>query len=463
MTDKTAEFVGRGRGPLLHPIVTGIQLAACFSAVLMFWPRAGRWGRCGVAAGGGGFRLGLLQHDDPQRLDGRRAGVGVIVGLSMPRELARARAGGGRSAGRSCCGGQLGAVRGLQTRQEPDGPGNGRFRDPAAGDGPRGVADGARSAACGDAVLASICRNTRTIWPTDRPTWCWRRAGLTRRTTCCWASSPRRAWSGWGSSWPCWRSGAATPGGCGGRVEAPLWVRQQGLFFLAVLSAYLVNGMFHHIALIPMSNILLFFAAGMNAAICPFCRKEPMCDDLAEDRQFSAVRQHTIVLPGRNAYWPRDESGGVVILDSYRPGPPLSRYGSRQASGTYRGYPRCSPVNNVASLPIQRSAHETLPHLGFKTLVKSAYRLSPSRSIGIMRRLMPGLAALMFLVNLAGSRAADTRELLIDAGNRLNKAAFTVSSCGRASVTPERTRQSIQSRPGPWISSSIATWPVKRK
>ena len=41
MSDKAAEFVGRGRGPLLHPIVTGIQLAACFSAVLMFWPR---WG-----------------------------------------------------------------------------------------------------------------------------------------------------------------------------------------------------------------------------------------------------------------------------------------------------------------------------------------------------------------------------------------------------------------------------------
>jgi len=35
-----------------------------------------------------------------------------------------------------------------------------------------------------------------------------------------------------------------------------------------------------------------------------------------------------------------------------------------------------------------------------------------------MRRLMPGLAAFMVLVNLAGSRAADTRELLIDAWNR---------------------------------------------
>jgi O-antigen ligase len=63
----------------------------------------------------------------------------------------------------------------------------------------------------------------------------------------------------WGvDAWHLWRA-----------ADAPLWSRQQGLFFLAVLSAYLVNGMFHHIALIPMSNLLLFFVAGMNAAVRP--------------------------------------------------------------------------------------------------------------------------------------------------------------------------------------------------
>ncbi len=68
--------------------------------------------------------------------------------------------------------------------------------------------------------------------------------------------------------------------------SAPLWARQQGLFFLAVLSAYLVNGMFHHIALIPMSNLLLFFTAGMNAAVWPL-----ECDCLP---QFSKTRQISI-------------------------------------------------------------------------------------------------------------------------------------------------------------------------
>jgi len=62
------------------------------------------------------------------------------------------------------------------------------------------------------------------------------------------------AWAG--DAWRLWRA-----------ADAPLWSRQQGLFFLAVLSAYLVNGMFHHIALVPMSNLLLFFVAGMNAAV----------------------------------------------------------------------------------------------------------------------------------------------------------------------------------------------------
>ena len=149
MSDKTAEFVGRGRGPLLHPIVTGIQLAACFSAVLMFWPRWGGWGRCGVALAAAVFALAFYSTMTRSVWMGAGLGLAVIAGLSMPCEVARARAGGGRSAGRSACGSQLGAVRGLQTRQEPDGQGNGRFRDPAAGDGPRGVADGARSAPVG--------------------------------------------------------------------------------------------------------------------------------------------------------------------------------------------------------------------------------------------------------------------------------------------------------------------------
>ena len=78
--------------------------------------------------------------------------------------------------------------------------------------------------------------------------------GPTRNTTSCLALSPRPAWSGWGSSLPWLCFGDATLGTCGALLTPPLWVRQQGLLFLAVLSAYAVNGMFHQIALVPMSN-----------------------------------------------------------------------------------------------------------------------------------------------------------------------------------------------------------------
>ena len=68
----------------------------------------------------------------------------------------------------------------------------------------------------------------------------------------------------------------------------PLWMRQQGLFFLAVLSAYVVNGMFHHIALIPMPNLLLFFAAGMNAAVWP----------VSENAEIMAARYRRLQIRG---------------------------------------------------------------------------------------------------------------------------------------------------------------------
>ncbi len=42
----------------------------------------------------------------------------------------------------------------------------------------------------------------------------------------------------------------------------PLWMRQMGLLFLAMLGAYLPNGMFHDVSIIPMINTVLFFLGG---------------------------------------------------------------------------------------------------------------------------------------------------------------------------------------------------------
>ena len=57
-------------------------------------------------------------------------------------------------------------------------------------------------------------------------------------------------------AWRLWRDAAL-----------PLWVRQQGLLLLAVLGAYVVNGMFHDVSVVPLANMTLFFLAGITAGL----------------------------------------------------------------------------------------------------------------------------------------------------------------------------------------------------
>jgi cbb3-type cytochrome oxidase subunit 3 len=52
-------------------------------------------------------------------------------------------------------------------------------------------------------------------------------------------------------------------------TAAPLGVRQQGLLMLAVLGVYFLNGMFHEVSVAPMANMILFFLAGITAALRP--------------------------------------------------------------------------------------------------------------------------------------------------------------------------------------------------
>ena len=46
-------------------------------------------------------------------------------------------------------------------------------------------------------------------------------------------------------------------------VNRPLWARQLGLLFLTALGAYVINGMFHDVSVVPMANMTLFFLAGV--------------------------------------------------------------------------------------------------------------------------------------------------------------------------------------------------------
>jgi O-antigen ligase len=46
--------------------------------------------------------------------------------------------------------------------------------------------------------------------------------------------------------------------------DAPLWQRQFGLLNVLMIGAYIPNGMFHEMSVIPMLNMLMFFVAGLN-------------------------------------------------------------------------------------------------------------------------------------------------------------------------------------------------------
>jgi O-antigen ligase len=78
------------------------------------------------------------------------------------------------------------------------------------------------------------------------------------------------------TAWRLWRSGGPKKGTVPlddrGAVpffgqSRPLWVRQEGLFFLVLLAFYLPNAMFHNPNLTPGLNMLLFFLAGVSEGL----------------------------------------------------------------------------------------------------------------------------------------------------------------------------------------------------
>lgn len=65
----------------------------------------------------------------------------------------------------------------------------------------------------------------------------------------------------WGiNAWQLWHA-----------THLPLWQRQAGLFCLAMLAAYIPNGMFHEMSVIPMQNMLLFFVGGLSRNLFENC------------------------------------------------------------------------------------------------------------------------------------------------------------------------------------------------
>lgn len=264
--DKKAEFVGRGRGPLLNPSATGILLTACWVAALMTWARWKRAGRAMLLPLSLMFAVAVYCTMTRCVWMGAGLSLAIVAGAVMPRNWRLPVLGGallatvlaaathwenfvafkrdrGLTAKETADSVMLRPVLALVAWQMfQDSPWFGCGFDQYLSEHKYYLADRSttlvlekgRGFAPHNTFLAMLTE-TGLVG-----------LGLLVLLFMLWARD----------GWRLWRATAA-----------PLWARQQGLLLLATMAAYLVNAMFQHVALIPMSNILLFFTAGVTAGL----------------------------------------------------------------------------------------------------------------------------------------------------------------------------------------------------
>ncbi len=263
-----AEFIGRGRGPLLNPIGSGALLAVCTCGALMWWPRVGRHGRMLLVGLTLLCCLGLYCSLTRSVWLGGMIALAIVVGLALPSNRRIPVLGGGLLIVALLAAAQWEHI----VRFKRD-----RYL----------TAEHTATSVSLRPLLAVVAWNMFC----DRPLLgCgFNQYGvehkyyLTDRST----GTPLEKARGytphnvllslltesglvglglfltlvalWGrDAWRLWRTDSA-----------PLWARQQGLLLLAAMSVYFTNGMFHDISVIPMGNMTLFFLAGIMAGLRP--------------------------------------------------------------------------------------------------------------------------------------------------------------------------------------------------
>ena len=262
-------FFGRGRGPLLNPVGTGVLAGAGLVALLLWWPRANAWGRLLLAATAMLLFAGIYATYTRTAWMGAGLGVAVLAALTLPRSWRALLLGGGLTIAVLLAATQWESILAFK-----------RDRGHAA------------SEAADSVELRPILATVAWHMFLDRP---WLGCGLagydqaskdyfSDRSTELPLEKARPYTQhsvflsllaetgilGAGSfvillglwardAWRLWRA-----------TTAPLWARQQGLLLLAVLAVYLPNGVFHDVSIIPMVNMGLFFLAGVTAGLRPW-------------------------------------------------------------------------------------------------------------------------------------------------------------------------------------------------
>jgi O-antigen ligase len=266
-----AEFVGRGRGPLLNPIGNGILLSVCLAGALMLWPRLGRAGRLGLALAAAAMLAAIYCTMTRSAWMGGLFVTVLIVGAALPRTWRMPLAAGAALLVALTLAAQWDHVvrfkrdRELSAAETADSV---RLRPilariawnmfldrPILGCGyQQYAAEALKYTADRDTslplekgrgyvphnVFLSVLAESGVV-----------AAGLLVALLALWGLDGWRLWSGDG---------------------VPRWARGQGLLMLAALGVYVINGMFHDVSCVAMANMTLFFVAGATAALRPLAQ-----------------------------------------------------------------------------------------------------------------------------------------------------------------------------------------------
>ena len=255
------ENLGRGRELFANPAATGLVQTLGMCAALVFWPHASRAGKLLLSALAAVFLVGIYNTLSPSAWFGAGGALLLIAALNTPRAgrfrvIATAVAGAAIVAGvgwqqfRAHGRDQEFSAKAVQQSAELrpalavvawhmylDHPVLGCGLGQYSREVPAYLPDQTTKLPLEKSrfyaqqnVFLSLLTETGFLG-----------MGLFVALLACWT----------GTAWRLWR--AAT---------APVWARQMGLLFLAFMTAYLANGMFHDLSIVPMVNMFLFFLAG---------------------------------------------------------------------------------------------------------------------------------------------------------------------------------------------------------
>lgn len=262
-SSENQEFLGRARGPLLNPAANGMLLGMCLAGGLMMWPRVGRGGKLLLIVWSAAVCFGIFNTLTRSAWMGGFLGLLLLIFLVLPRlyrpwlvaaallgslvvvatqwesilEFKRDK---NLSARETATSAQLRPVLArIAWEMFCDRPflgcGLGHYTDQhvyyLADRSTEVVLEQGRGYVQHN-VWLSLLTETGLIG-----------MALFAALMIAWL---RRAWRLWQTR------------------TAPLWMRQQGLFFLVLAMNYLLNGMFQDMTIISMVHMILFLMAGVT-------------------------------------------------------------------------------------------------------------------------------------------------------------------------------------------------------